>query len=170
MDNATLFQKRLLGIRENMMNLALLLTANKEDAKDLFQDTTLRVLDNEDKFTDNVNFKGWVLTVMRNTFINNYHRVVRTQTIMDQGADIYNVDTVNHSGFDTADGACDLQEINGAIESLSDEMRVPFSLYVSGYKYEEIADKLEIPVGTVKSRIFTARKDLQNKLKDFYTC
>ena len=68
-------------MQENMMNFALSLTANREDAQDLTQDTTLKVLDNQDKFVDNVNFKGWVLTVMRNIFINNYHRIVRQQTI-----------------------------------------------------------------------------------------
>ena len=81
--NALQFQKKLLSMQENMMNFALSLTANREDAQDLTQDTTLKVLDNQDKFVDNVNFKGWVLTVMRNIFINNYHRIVRQQTIVD---------------------------------------------------------------------------------------
>ena len=75
--NALQFQKRLLGIRENMMNFALTLTANKDDAEDLLQDTALKVLDNREKFIDNVNFRGWVMTIMRNIFINNYHKVVK---------------------------------------------------------------------------------------------
>ena len=56
--NALQFQKKLLSMQENMMNFALSLTANREDAQDLTQDTTLKVLDNKDKFVDNVNFKG----------------------------------------------------------------------------------------------------------------
>lgn len=71
-------------MQENMMNFALMLTANRDDAQDLMQDTTLKVLDNQEKFVDNINFKGWVLTVMRNIFINNYHKIVRTQTVVDQ--------------------------------------------------------------------------------------
>ena len=63
------------------------------------QDTTLKVLDNQEKFVDNINFKGWVLTVMRNIFINNYHKIVRTQTVVDQGVDLYNLDVVNDSGL-----------------------------------------------------------------------
>ena len=72
--NALQFQKKLLSMQENMMNFALMLTANRDDAQDLMQDTTLKVLDNQEKFVDNINFKGWVLTVMRNIFINNYHK------------------------------------------------------------------------------------------------
>lgn len=67
--NALQFQKKLLSMQENMMNFALMLTANRDDAQDLMQDTTLKVLDNQEKFVDNINFKGWVLTVMRNIFI-----------------------------------------------------------------------------------------------------
>jgi membrane-bound serine protease (ClpP class) len=92
--NALQFQKKLLSMQENMMNFALMLTANRDDAQDLMQDTTLKVLDNQEKFVDNINFKGWVLTVMRNIFINNYHKIVRTQTVVDQGVDLYNLDEV----------------------------------------------------------------------------
>lgn len=156
-----------MGIQENMMNFALMLTANRDDAEDLMQDTTLKVLDNREKFVDNVNFKGWVLTVMRNIFINNYHKIVRTQTLVDQGVDLYNLDVVNESSFDSPDGSFQIQEITKAIESLNNDLKIPFSMYLSGYKYNEIAEKLNLPLGTVKSRIFFARQDLQKKLKDY---
>ena len=74
------FRNKLLGLQDYMMNFALTLTADREDAMDLTQETSLRVLDNLEKYTDNRNFKGWVLTVMRNIFINNYRRVLRSQT------------------------------------------------------------------------------------------
>src|SRR5574344_2859267 len=99
--NALQFQKKLLGMQENMMNFALMLTANRDDAQDLMQDTTLKVLDNQEKFVDNINFKGWVLTVMRNIFINNYHKLVRTQTIIDGNADPYNQALPNAGGYST---------------------------------------------------------------------
>ncbi|MDH6304533.1 RNA polymerase sigma factor (sigma-70 family) [Parabacteroides sp. PF5-5] len=166
--NALQFQKKLLSIQDNMMNFALMLTSNREDAQDLLQDTTLKVLGNQDKFVDNVNFKGWVLTVMRNIFINDYHKAVRAQTVIDQNIDVYNVDVLNDSGFDSPDGSYQIQEISQAINTLNEEMKVPFSMYLSGYKYNEIADKLDIPLGTVKSRIFFARQELQKQLKDFY--
>ncbi len=166
--NALQFQKKLLSMQENMMNFALMLTANRDDAQDLMQDTTLKVLDNQEKFVDNINFKGWVLTVMRNIFINNYHKVVRTQTVVDQGVDLYNLDVVNDSGFDSPDGAYQIKEITKAIGSLNDELKIPFSMFLSGYKYNEIAEKLGVPLGTVKSRIFFARQELQRILKDFH--
>ncbi len=166
--NSLQFQNKLMSIQDNMMNFALMLTANREDAQDLLQDTTLKVLDNQEKFIDNVNFKGWVLTVMRNIFINNYHKVVRIQSVVDQGADLYNLDVINNSGFDTPDGSFEIQEISNAINGLNEELKVPFSMYLSGYKYNEIADKLSVPLGTVKSRIFFARQELQRELKDFH--
>ena len=65
------FENRLLGLQDNMFNFALTLTADREDAKDLLQETTLRVLDNREKYYENVNFKGWVFTIMHNIFVNN---------------------------------------------------------------------------------------------------
>ena len=59
-----------MGLQSNLLNFAYILTSNKDDAEDLLQDTTLKALDNEDKYVDNVNFKGWVFTIMRNIFIN----------------------------------------------------------------------------------------------------
>ena len=165
--NTSQFQKKLLGMQENMMNFALMLTANREDAQDLLQETSLKVLDNREKYLDNRNFKGWVLTVMRNIFINNYHRVLRTQTVVEQDVDLYNLHVTNDSSFDTPDGTCQLQEITGAIDALNEELKAPFSMYVSGYRYHEIAEALHIPLGTVKSRIFFARQELKTKLKDF---
>jgi RNA polymerase sigma-70 factor (ECF subfamily) len=115
-----------------------------------------------------VNFKGWVLTVMRNIFINNYHKVVRSQMVIEQNADLYNLDVLNESGFDSPDGSWQIQEITKIINKLNDELKIPFSMYVSGYKYREIAERLEKPLGTIKSRIFFARQELQRKLKDFH--
>ena len=165
--NGIQFQQKLLSLQENMMNFALMLTANRDDAQDLLQDTTLKVLDNQDKFVDNVNFKGWVLAVMRNIFINNYHKIVRVQTVVDSSADLYNLDVVNDSGFDSPDKAYQIKEITKAINGLNDDLKVPFSMFLSGYKYNEIAEKLNVPLGTVKSRIFFARQELQKRLKDF---
>ena len=88
---ADLFQERLLEIQDNLYNFAYMLTSDPEEAKDLLQDTTLKVLDNRDKYVDNINFKGWVHTIMKNLFINNYRRVVRNQTMVDQTEDLYHL-------------------------------------------------------------------------------
>ncbi len=165
--NTPQFKERLLNLQSNLLNFAYMLTSNREEAHDLLQDTTLKALDNEDKYVDNVNFKGWVFTIMRNIFINNYRRVVRNQTMVDQTEDLYHLNLPQESGFDTPDGSYTVKEIMKAINSFSEEYRVPFTMHIKGYKYHEIADKMHLPLGTVKSRIFFARQRLQIMLKDY---
>jgi RNA polymerase sigma factor, sigma-70 family len=159
-------QKDLIGMQDYMKNFARSLTKDEADAEDLTQDTTLRVLNNYDKFVDNVNFKGWVLKIMRNIFINNYHKLVRTQELIDYNVDAYNVPLMSDGGENTPEGSMDIKEITEAISALQPTLKEPFSMYASGYKYSEIAETLGIPLGTVKSRIFFARQELQRKLRD----
>ncbi|MDE6341069.1 MAG: RNA polymerase sigma factor [Muribaculaceae bacterium] len=167
MNESTSFRNKLIGLQSNLMNFAFQLTSNREAAEDLVQDTTLKVLDNESKYVDNVNFKGWVMTIMRNIFINNYRRQVRSATIIDTTEDLYHLNICQESGFENPEGTFATQEITKAISEFSDEYRVPFSMYVAGYKYSEIAEEMHLPLGTVKSRIFFARKRLQETLKDY---
>ena len=162
-----IFQQQLLGLQTHLYNFAYVLTSNREDASDLLQDTTLKALDNEDKYVENVNFKGWVFTIMRNIFINNYRKVVRSATIIDQTEDLYHLNLPQESGLDTPEGSYAAGEITDAINSFSDDYRIPFSMHVAGYKYNEIAEHMNLPLGTVKSRIFFARKRLQEMLKDY---
>lgn len=161
------FESKLMAMQGNLLNFAFILTSNRDDAYDLLQDTTLKALDNEDKYVENVNFKGWVFTIMRNIFINNYRKVVRESTIIDQTEDLYHLNLPQDSGFETPDGAFAAKEINEAINSFADEYRIPFSMHVAGYKYNEIAEEMGLPLGTVKSRIFFARQKLQVMLKDY---
>ena len=161
------FQTKLLSLQSNLLNFAYMLTNNRDDAYDLLQDTTLKALDNEEKYVDNVNFKGWVFTIMRNIFINNYRKVVRSATIIDQTEDLYHLNLPQDSGIDTPEGSVAVKEITEAINSFSDDYRIPFSMHVAGYKYNEIADKMGLPLGTVKSRIFFARQKLQGMLVDY---
>jgi RNA polymerase sigma-70 factor (ECF subfamily) len=149
-----------------MFNYALMLTANRDDSWDLVQETILKSLDNQDKYVENVNFKGWVLTIMRNIFINDYRKTVNNRKIIDTTDELYYLSFPQDSGFETPEGAITVQEITKAINNLDKILKDPFSMYVAGYKYEEIAEKLTMPMGTVKNRIFLARKELQRKLKD----
>ncbi|MBD5192164.1 MAG: sigma-70 family RNA polymerase sigma factor [Bacteroidales bacterium] len=161
------FESKLLSLQGNLLNFAYMLTSNRDDAYDLLQDTTLKALDNEDKYVDNTNFKGWVFTIMRNIFINNYRKVVRSATVVDTTEDLYHLNICQESGLDTPEGSFAENEISSAIQNLADEYRVPFSMYVAGYKYNEISEKMDLPLGTVKSRIFFARKQLQTTLADY---
>ncbi len=162
-----IFESKLMSLQANMLNFAYMLTSNRDDAQDLLQDTTLKVLANADKYSENTNFKGWVFTIMRNIFINNYRRMSRAATVVDQTEDLYHLNLSQDSGLETPEGSLAAGEIMNAINEFPDEYRVPFSMHVAGYKYNEIADEMGLPLGTVKSRIFFARKRLQTRFADY---
>lgn len=161
------FRDKLLSVQRNLLNFAYTLTSNREDAYDLLQDTTLKALDNADKYVDNVNFKGWVFTIMRNLFINRYRRESRTTIISDTSDDLYMLNISSETVYESPEGALSTKEIMATLNSFNDEIRVPFSMFISGYHYAEIAEHLSLPLGTVKSRIFQARKKLQSSLRDY---
>ena len=161
------FTQNLLGMQTELHRFALKLTADQEEADDLLQETSLKALDNEDKYTPDTNFKGWMYTIMRNIFINNYRKMVRDQTFVDQTENLYHLNLPQDSGFESTEGNYDLIEIRKIVNTLPKEYRIPFSMYVSGFKYREIAERLGLPIGTVKSRIFFTRQRLQKDLRDF---
>lgn len=161
------FQTNLMSLQSNMLNFAYMLTSNRDDAYDLLQDTTLKALDNEDKYTEGTNLKGWVFTIMRNLFINNYRRVSRAATVVDTTDNQYLINISAETAQESPEGTFTVSEITAAINSFSDEYRIPFSMHVAGYKYNEIAEHTGLPLGTIKSRIFTARKKLQERFSDY---
>lgn len=161
------FQSNLMSLQANLLNFAYMLTSNRDDAYDLLQDTTLKALDNEDKYAENTNFKGWVFTILRNIFINNYRRAGRAATVVDTTENLYHLNLCQDSGIETPEGAYGVNEISAAIDEIADEYRIPFVMHVQGYKYNEIAEHMNLPLGTVKSRIFFARKKLQTRFADY---
>lgn len=163
MASNTSFQDNLMSIQANLLNFAYMLTSNRDDAYDLLQDTTLKALDNSEKYADNTNFKAWVFTIMRNIFINNYRRSSRAATIVDTTDNLYHLNLCQDSRFESPEESYGAAEITAAINEFPEEYRVPFSMHVAGYKYNEIAEHMNLPLGTVKSRIFFARKKLQER-------
>lgn len=161
------FNHKLISLEENIERFALSLTYNREKAKDLLQETYLKALYYKDKYIEVANFNAWVFTIMKNTFINNYRKSVREKAIIDNTKDflLTNNLEVSHIGGPFSELAC--KEINGAINSLEDELRVPFIMHTKGFKYKEIAENLNLNIGTVKSRIFLARKKLMETLNDY---
>ena len=160
------FQQKILGLQDNMFHFALYLTANRDEAKDLLQETILKALSNEEKFAENTNFKNWILTIMRNLFINNYRKMVGSQIFIGKTDNQYFLNIPHNSSLDTPEGSINVQDITKAINQLDKDMKEPFSMLIAGYKYDEIAERLNWPLGTVKNRIFLARKILQEKLKE----
>ena len=156
-----------MSVQTELLNFAYKLTADREEANDLLQETSLKALDNEDKYTVETNFKGWIYTIMRNIFINNYRKALRDQTYVDQTDNQFYLNQNIDIEGDSTEGSYDLKEMRRIVNALPKEYRIPFSMYVSGFKYREIADKLGLPLGTVKSRIYFTRQKLQEELKDF---
>ena len=147
------FTTRLMSLQSNMLNFAYTLTSNRDDAYDLLQDTTLKVLDNREKYVENTNFKGWVFTIMRNIFINNYRKVLRDQTFVDTTDNLYHLNTPHDLTLDSTEGAYDLKEMHRIVNALPREYKIPFSMHVSGFKYREIAEKLFLSEGSVKQYV-----------------
>ncbi|MBL7803426.1 MAG: RNA polymerase sigma factor [Saprospiraceae bacterium] len=144
------------------------LTKNVEDAKDLYQETTFRALSNRDKFQPDTNFKAWMFTIMKNIFINNYRKKVKANTILDTTDNQFYLNSGSHATGNAAEGGILMKELNTMIADLDDSIRIPFLMHYEGFKYQEIADELALPLGTVKSRIFFARKELKDKIMSNY--
>lgn len=161
------FNYQLTNLSGNLERFALSLTSNSEDAKDLLQETFAKAITYRDKFEDNTNLKAWTFTIMKNTFINNYRRNVKANTTFDNTDDLYYLNLNSEATHETPDSQFSVKEIQRSINELSDEFRLPFVMHTQGYKYKEIAEKLNLKIGTVKSRIFFTRKKLMEKLKDY---
>ena len=128
------FRKDLISLQEELLRFAYKLTTDREQANDLLQETSLKALDNEDKFLPDTNFKGWMYTIMRNIFINNYRKVVRDQTFVDQTDNLYHINQSQDGGFDSSESAYDLKEMRRIVNALPKEYKVPFSMHLSDRK------------------------------------
>ena len=163
------FQQQFSNIYEKSFAFALKLTRNENDAKDLMQETALKVFSNIDKLQPNSNFGAWVSTIIKNNFINNYRKKIKRNLVerpFDE-METYLNKTVKNDGLTNVE----LSELQVVIDSIGKAFSEPFILAYQGYRYQEIAEKLSVSIGTVKSRIFFARKKikaamLKNKIKD----
>jgi RNA polymerase sigma factor (sigma-70 family) len=151
-----------------LKGFAMKLTQNVDDADDLVQDTMLKALANQDKFQEGTNLKGWLYTIMKNIFINKYRRAVKSRIITDDTEGQYYINSAT-SGTSRNEGEASLmmKDITTAIGGLSGKLRDPFMMSYTGYKYEEIASYLQLPLGTVKVRIHNARQSLMKSLKAY---
>jgi len=152
-------------LRPSLKPFALRLTKNVEDANDLLQETLMKAFSNREKFSDGTNLKAWLYTIMKNTFITNYQRMIRRNTFIDTTDNMHYINSTDSTIENQAFSKFALKDINAAIEGLDETYKAPFLMHFRGFKYYEIADKLEIPIGTVKNRIHIARKELKNSLK-----
>ena len=146
---------------------AVSLTKDHEDAKDLYQETMMRALLNKDKYQFGTNLKAWMYTIMRNIFINDYRKRSRQQLIFDNTPNDFLLDYNQKTVSNTAEINLAMKDIAEAMDKLPNIFRIPFQMYYEGYKYNEIADQLHEPLGTIKSRIHFARKLLKEQLRRY---
>lgn len=142
---------------------AISLTKDLDTARDLLQETMYRALANKEKYSVGTNIKAWLYTILRNTFINDYRRKVKRNQVLQQTPS-HGLPEAGVSLF-TADGSMGLKEVWTMVRELPDIFRNPFILYFEGYKYHEIAQMLNEPLGTIKSRIHFARKLLKAQIE-----
>lgn len=161
------FTYQVAGLRSTLQTFTRRFTNNRDESLDLVQDTMLKALTYKDKFTDDTNLKGWLFTIMRNTFINNYRKNKRARTSNDTTKDLYFLNVEDEHTFNRPHESMEFKEIWRNVNDIREELLVPFKLYTTGYKYHEIAEHLNLPIGTVKNRIFHARKDIQKRLQGY---
>jgi RNA polymerase sigma factor (sigma-70 family) len=161
------FNEILLNNADFLKPFAINLTRDTEAANDLYQETLYKALANREKYNAGTNIKAWLFTIMRNIFINNYRRKARQQTIFDNTANDYLINLKQVSVSNAAESDMRVKEIKRSIQQLPEIFKTPFLLYFDGYKYHEIADVLNEPLGTIKSRIHFARKLLKEQISRF---
>lgn len=161
------FTHQVASLRSTLYSFTRRFTTDRDECLDLVQDTMLKALTYKDKFREDTNLKGWLFTIMRNTFINNYRKNQRARTSHDDTKELYFLNVEDTHTFNGPDTNYEYQDMWKHINSLRDELLVPFKMHTSGYKYHEISEHLNIPIGTVKNRIFHARKEIQQKLAGY---
>jgi len=161
------FNTLLLNNAEYLKPFAINLTRDLDAADDLYQDTLYKALANKDKYNVGTNIKAWLFTIMRNIFINNYRRKAKQKTIFDSTPNEYFLNSNQNAVANSAEGNLRMKEIQEALKQLPEIFRTPFLLYFDGYRYNEIAEMLVEPLGTIKSRIHFARKLLKEQLSRY---
>jgi RNA polymerase sigma factor (sigma-70 family) len=151
--------------RSCLENFAMKFTADTEDANDLVQDTIIKAIRYHKLYREGTNLRGWLYTIMRNTFINDYRRNGRRKSIMTVTDDLSAQQLKKSASMNLGEGKFVMEDIHNALSTLQSEYSVPFLKYFEGYKYHEIAEELNIPIGTVKTRIHVARQLLKSQLK-----
>ena len=175
-DRSADFEKLVLEHMDMMYAVALKLTRNTADAEDLTQNTVVKALRFHNKFAEGTYIKAWLLTILRNTFINEYRRKTRRPTFVElSGAEPAQDKSPDPKiKYEPERGATsDLMEllddeVKHAVESLPDDFRQAVIMAdLEDLSYKEIADKMGCPLGTVMSRLYRGRKLLRERLVEY---
>lgn len=157
------FKKRALPLLDQVYRFALGLSKDEENAMDLVQDTYLKAWSAFEQFKHDTNMKAWLLRIAYNTFVNEYHKKSR----MELAEENQFIDDHKNPAEEVIENVLD-EDVESALKSLSEEFRAVIVMVdIGGLSYEEVADVLNCPVGTVRSRISRARALLKNKLYEY---
>jgi len=146
---------------------ALRFTRDEDEAKDLVQETLLKGIRFCHNFDEGTNIKGWLYVIMRNTFINNYRKDQKRTDLITTEEEISNAYLLKSSSRNDSESKFVMGDIEKALKSIPATYSIPFQRYFEGYKYHEIAEQLNIPLGTVKTHIHQARIELKKYLKNY---
>lgn len=158
------FELQLTELRPALYRLTKKFTRSREDSCDLIQETLAKAWSRRSRFRENKNLIGWLYVIMRNTFINQYRKDQHAKQLIVTDLRFKHLDG---NGIVRSDESTHVKEVWAAINSINSELGKVFKMYLSGYKYEEIATELGIPTGTVKSRLFLARQEIRNQLPGY---
>lgn len=158
------FNHHLLKFKEKLRYFALSLTTNSEDAEDLVQETYYKAIKNKEKFIDPTNLKAWLYKIMKNTYINSYNRKSRSRNIFDSNKQSDNAGLKSTASYNNPESTINYKDLLKKVDNLQDDLKLPFKMYYEGFKYHEIAEDLKLPLGTVKFKIFKARRVLMDAL------
>jgi RNA polymerase sigma-70 factor (ECF subfamily) len=161
---STEFESQLAELQPQLYQLTKKFTRSREDSCDLLQETLAKAWRRRSDFRENKNLMGWLYIIMRNTFINQYRKSMQTKNMFVTD---FRFKQLDDRWKVKSDEATHIQEVWKSINSINPELRNPFKMHLSGYKYEEIAKELSIPIGTVKSRIFLIRQELRRLLPGY---
>lgn len=123
------FEDIVISHKESLDYFALSLTSNKEESRDLVQETMLKALLKKEFFKEDTNIKAWLFTILKNIFINNYRRRQRINLIMDSNFDLIALGNLHKSDYTRADEELNIKEIKFAIDTLDDHQKIPFEWY-----------------------------------------
>ncbi|MEZ4947857.1 MAG: sigma-70 family RNA polymerase sigma factor [Saprospiraceae bacterium] len=158
------FTARFTELNKTLFGIAMRITRNVEDANDLLQEAAMRAFKNRERFEMGTNFRAWMATIMKNTFINNYRRNSKRKHL-EMPYEKFSFAIGNVKSEANATSNLMMEELDKMVDELGDGYKQPFKMFNEGYHYDEIADQMDIPMGTVKSRIFYARKQLKDKIR-----